>query len=160
MWTHLFHCFHALSDQSCMLTLPAFISWSTCSSRAGCHISSVRPKTGWETETSSRCCSVRQVFAIPTTLYHIKIHPAFCLLYRFVKTESQSGYMSNTVRNCNADIQYIGCTCIFAYQKTQLLALTNTSSSKVIKYRFYFVIYLSIKPSGRAPGIWHSRHTA
>lgn len=31
MWCNLFHLFQALSDQLCVLTLPAFISQSTCS---------------------------------------------------------------------------------------------------------------------------------
>ena len=36
MWSHLFHLSQAQSDQLCVLTLPAFVSWSTCSRRADC----------------------------------------------------------------------------------------------------------------------------
>lgn len=35
MCNNLFHQFQALSDQLCVLTLPAFIFWSTCSRRGG-----------------------------------------------------------------------------------------------------------------------------
>lgn len=33
---HLFHVCKALSDQSCLLTVPASIAWNTCSRRASC----------------------------------------------------------------------------------------------------------------------------
>lgn len=67
---HLSHLFQDLSDQLCVLTLPAFISWSTCSRRAGCqqrgsHLTSALS----DTETSTRCLSVRQVFVLPTALH-------------------------------------------------------------------------------------------
>lgn len=43
---HLFHVCKALSDQLCLLTVPASIAWNTCSRRAGCehHYSGTQKK--------------------------------------------------------------------------------------------------------------------
>lgn len=90
MWSHLFHLSQVLSDQLCVLILPASSSWSTCSRRAGCqqqnsHTASALSdlKTGWETETNSQCLSVRQGYVFINHACFVFVF----LLYLFLNRE-------------------------------------------------------------------------
>lgn len=73
---YLFDLFQALSDQLCMLALPAFISWSTCSRRASCQQQSSQATSAlsrWETETNIRCVLFRVMICFSSHAWQQKI---------------------------------------------------------------------------------------
>lgn len=77
MWSHLFHLFQAPSDQLCVLTLPAFISWSTCSRRASCqqqslHTTSAPSDPQQAEHLRQAVAAFLSVPGLPTALHQIK----------------------------------------------------------------------------------------
>lgn len=92
MWSNLFHLSQALSDQLRVLTLPAFVSWSTCSRRAGCQQQS--------SHTTSALSNLEQAEKLRQAVAAFLAKQVFCLANHIYSGEKRNSFFFLSVQVC------------------------------------------------------------